>query len=195
VDGLVTVKVYGCDARDTQLLARVWRLLWYRDARPQMSFTRIQLVEHEALMLLIAGQSGVLVPKVIAAGTASGDAVLVTSEPHTRRLSSFTADEVDDDLLRSVFRTVSRLRDAGMGHGRLNADSILVDDHQAMLVEFQGSRLSAPPSWRGSDLAELLVSLALLAGDERTIRLALEVLGTETLNEALLTSRARPSRR
>jgi len=56
VDGndALRVKVYGRDARDTQLFARLWRVLWSRDAQSRLSFTRLQQVEHEALMLLLA---------------------------------------------------------------------------------------------------------------------------------------------
>ncbi|MGH9119271.1 MAG: hypothetical protein ACRD0A_15740 [Acidimicrobiales bacterium] len=85
----VEVRVYGSDARDAQFLAKVWRALSYRDAGPELAFSRLQPVEHESLMTLLAARSGVAVPDVIAAGAAgSGDALLVTAQPEAARLDS-----------------------------------------------------------------------------------------------------------
>ena len=50
------VKVYGRDARDSQLVARLWRMMWYRDAGPQMAASRLRQVEHEALCTLAAAR-------------------------------------------------------------------------------------------------------------------------------------------
>ena len=77
----LTVKVYGRDARDTQVLTRFWRFLAYRDAGATFSFSRAHQVEHEALMTLLAREAGATVPGVVGAGTTiSGDALLVTTD-------------------------------------------------------------------------------------------------------------------
>lgn len=47
------VKVYGRDATDARLAARWWRTLVYRD-QAQPGATRLQLVEHEALLTILA---------------------------------------------------------------------------------------------------------------------------------------------
>ena len=48
----VAVRVYGRDAADTQLVAKLWRSLAYKDSGPTWTVTRLQQVEHEALCLL-----------------------------------------------------------------------------------------------------------------------------------------------
>ena len=54
------VKVYGRDATDARLAARWWHTLLYRDeATP--GATRLQMVEHEALLTLLAQRAGVRV--------------------------------------------------------------------------------------------------------------------------------------
>ena len=53
----VSVKIYGHDARDTQLVAKLWRALWYRDTGA-VTLTRLQQVEHEAFVTLLAGADG-----------------------------------------------------------------------------------------------------------------------------------------
>src|SRR5262249_11544995 len=53
------IKVYGQDAYDNQLLAKVWRTLWYRDGGPELGLSRLQAVEHEALMTLLSTRAEV----------------------------------------------------------------------------------------------------------------------------------------
>ena len=76
------VKVYGRDARDSQLVARLWRTAWYRESGPQMATSRLRQVEHEALCALAAERAGVATQDVVAVGGVStGDAVTRTRAP------------------------------------------------------------------------------------------------------------------
>lgn len=76
----LVVRAYGRDARDTQLLATLWRAIVYRGgAAPSLS--PIQQVEHEAFTTLMAASRGLPVPEVLAAGrTDSGRAVVVLAD-------------------------------------------------------------------------------------------------------------------
>jgi len=81
------------DDRDAQFLAKVSRAISYRDAGPEVAYSRPQQVEHESLLTLLAARSGVAVPDVIAAGAAgSGDALLVTAQPEAPRLDELLED-------------------------------------------------------------------------------------------------------
>jgi glycosyltransferase 2 family protein len=181
------ILVYGRDARDAQLLARAWRQLWYRDPGPQASLTRREQVEHEALMLMLAGRAGVRVTEVVAAGTAStGDAVLVTVEPRVPRLADLAPELVSDELLARVWDVAVRLRGASLAHGSLNAGSILVADGKVVVAGMAGARRSPSGSdTLAIDLAELLVSCALLVGDTRAIRSAQAAVGDDAVRSAL----------
>ena len=76
--GPLAVKVYGRDAWDAQLLATLWRLVWYRGAQRTARLSRLQLVEHEGFMTLFAERAGVRAPRLVMAGSAgNGDALLV----------------------------------------------------------------------------------------------------------------------
>ena len=59
--------VYGRDASDAQWLNKVWRFCVYRDSGPTLMIHRLQQVEHEAYLTLLAAKAGVLVPEVVAA--------------------------------------------------------------------------------------------------------------------------------
>ena len=76
--GPLHVKVYGRDAWDAQLLATLWRLAWYRGGQRTARLTRIELVEHEGFVTLLAERAGVRVQQLVTAGSAGqGDALVV----------------------------------------------------------------------------------------------------------------------
>ena len=52
------VKVYGRDAHDTQLVATLWRNVWYRGRGVPLRLGRLQAVEHEAFVTLLAAAPG-----------------------------------------------------------------------------------------------------------------------------------------
>ena len=65
--GLV-VKVLGRDERDAKLVTKVWKFLYYKDSGPTLFLTRIQEIEHQAYLTLLARSLGVRVPPVVVAG-------------------------------------------------------------------------------------------------------------------------------
>jgi len=180
------VAVYGRDARDAQMLARMWRMLWYRDPGPEASLTRRAQVEHEGLMLFAAARAGVPVPDVEAAGTATtGDALLVTTEPDAPTLRSLRPEDVDDDLLTAVWTAARTLRDARIGHGHLNAGSLVVVPPGVVVTDLAAARLHAADAVLATDLAELLVSCALVVGADRALAAARAAMGDEAMYAAL----------
>ncbi len=185
--GQLAVAVYGRDARDAQILSRVWRLLWYRDPGPQASYTRREQVDHEALMLLLARRrAGAPVPEVVAVGMAStGDAVLITDQPDAPRLADLPADAVTDALLAEVWEAAGRLRRAGLGHGRLNTESILLVDGEVLVTDLAAARVNASAGVLATDLAELLVSCSLLVGEARAVASIRAGVGDTALRDAL----------
>ena len=77
-EGPLLVKVYGRDAWDAQLLTSLWRNLWYRGGERGPGRSRVDLVEHEGFVTLLAERAGVRVPRLVTAGSAGrGDALVV----------------------------------------------------------------------------------------------------------------------
>jgi uncharacterized membrane protein YbhN (UPF0104 family) len=90
LDGVILdVSVYGRDASDSQLLVKATRFIFYRDSGATLTITRLQQVEHEAYLTLMAERAGARVARVLAAGPAgpARDALLVTCPPPGRPLS------------------------------------------------------------------------------------------------------------
>ncbi len=179
------VKVYGRDAWDGQLLASVWSYLWYRDRSPDLLVGRLQQVEHEAFLTLLAERNGVPVRPVLAAGMANKDGVLVL-ESSGVPLASAEAADVTDETLRAMWRAVLTMGDAGIAHGALDADHIVVlPDGAIRLVDLRAAAVGAPRALIEADRAQLLVTITLIAGPDRAVDLALGQLGADGLSELL----------
>jgi uncharacterized membrane protein YbhN (UPF0104 family)/tRNA A-37 threonylcarbamoyl transferase component Bud32 len=171
----LNVRVLGRDAQDTQRLARRWRLLAYRDPPRSAPVGRLEQVEHEALATLMSATAGVRVPSVVAVGLGpEDDALLVTCQPDIEPLEVSHPDQLSDAILEDLCRQVARLHEAGISHGRLNLSNVLIADGRPMLTNFSAATLGAPQPQVDMDVAELLVSSAVLVGAERTLNRAIE---------------------
>ena len=184
----VEVSVYGRDASDAQLLAKVWRFLWYRDSGPTLSLTRLQQVEHEAYLTLAARHAGVRASDVLVAASApSGDeALLVTVAPPGRPLADVDAERLSPAVLDAIFEQLRLLRQAGIAHGELNGTSVVVDEDGTVgLRGFRNATSSAPADRLDRDVAGLLVGLALRADPKLVVDAAGRTLGADALEAAL----------
>ncbi len=179
------IKVYGRDARDGQLLATAWASLWYRGAG-RFTLGRWEQVEHEAFVSLFAQRSGVQVPAVRTAGMSDlGDALLVL-EVSGRRLTEVSDEEVTDDVLSSAWRAVVLMHDAGIAHGRLDGDRMLLQaDGSVAIADLATATVSASAAEIAADRAQVLVSTSLLVGPDRAISAARTAIGSDGLREVL----------
>ncbi len=208
--GPINASVYGRDAHDAQLLAKLFRFVAYRDSGPTLTLTRVQQVEHEAYLTLLAARSGARVPEVLAAGTAgsSRDAALVTRPPAGTRLADRLAaatppagsadaaagpaplpvpdpgvlpDAAADDL----FAQVLKLRSARIAHGSVSGATVVADDRSAGLVDFRRATSTGPDERLDRDVAAALATAGLAMGAERAVAAADRVLPTDVLASAL----------
>lgn len=131
-DGRVDISLYGRDAHDAQLLAKVFRMLAYRDSGPTLTFSRLQEVEHEAYLILMAERCGGNVPSVIRADRcgASGDAVLVTNPPRGQRLVDLLVP-VEQSSPEQSSNGAETSPDAGAGDKAPNGEDV----HAEIFVE------------------------------------------------------------
>jgi uncharacterized membrane protein YbhN (UPF0104 family) len=172
------VKVYGRDAYDTQLLSTAWRTVWFRRPGAPTAPGRLQQVEHEALITLLAAQGGVATTRVVIAGeVGNGDALLVM-EAAGRPLGP---GDWDRRRVAQVFGMVARLRQAGIAHGQVDADHIVVIGDDVGLVEFRGGRVTTDPWWTRVDEVQALVTAVLALGVDPALDEAAEALGSEEL--------------
>jgi uncharacterized protein (TIRG00374 family) len=181
----VLVRVYGRDAQDAQRVTIWWRSIWYRDAGPELTSSRLHQVEHEALLTIAAKSAGVHCPEIYAVGEPSKELALVALSVEGRPIEEMDPDEVDDAVLAELWQSVGILHAAGIAHGRLNEHAVRVDDRRPLIGGFNAASTAAPNERIQGDAAELLSSLASRFGTQRSVTLARQGLGDEALVAAL----------
>jgi undecaprenyl-diphosphatase len=182
------IKALGSDQRDADLLYRAYRAVRLRnvgDTRP--AATLFQAVEHQALAGVMAERAGVAVPGVDRVVRAGGDtALLVLDWVDGGPLDQLAAGQITDDLLARLWTEVDKLHQAGIAHRSLHAGNVLAGPAgRPVIADFSFSELSATPRQIDLDMAELLASLAALAGEDRAVSAAVKVLGPEGLAPAV----------
>ncbi|HEV2258481.1 MAG TPA: lysylphosphatidylglycerol synthase transmembrane domain-containing protein [Streptosporangiaceae bacterium] len=155
------------------------------DRRPAASLR--QAVEHQALLALLAERAGVDVPRVHGIALApEGAALLVMDLVPGSSLDLLPPGRVTDDLLGRLWTAVARLHDAHLAHRSLRAANVMVDEcGRPWLTDFSFAELAASRRQMDLDVAELLASLAIVAGPERAVASAAAVIGTEDLAAAV----------
>jgi uncharacterized protein (TIRG00374 family) len=184
----IGLSVYGRDAADARVLAKLWRFCFYRDSGPTLILDRIQQVEHEAYLTFMAGRAGVLVPEVLAVGRfgPSKDAAIVTRLPAGPVLGDADPAAISDGTLDDLLRTVLRLRRAGIAHGTLGSETILLAADGVCVRDFRSASSSSPTGRFDDDLAAVLATVAVRCGVERTAAAAARVLNAAQAHGALV---------
>jgi uncharacterized membrane protein YbhN (UPF0104 family)/tRNA A-37 threonylcarbamoyl transferase component Bud32 len=183
----LVVRVLGRDQRDASFLAKSWRWLTQKDYQPNLFVTRVNEVEHEAYVTLLAERAGASVPDVVVAGAAGADAaMLVESYPSGRPLHLLTAREVTPEVIADVWQTLARLQAAGIAHGHPCAERFIIKaDGGVCLTDFSAAAAGASPDNLHRDVAELLATTAVLVGAEVAVAAAIAAVGADAVKGAL----------
>lgn len=185
--GPLLVKVYGRDAWDAQLLTSLWRTAWYRGGERGAGRSRVDLVEHEGFVTLLAERAGVRVPRLVTAGSAGRGDALVVVRPEGTPL----AESLDDDPngtavieidVSPLWHDLGRLHDAGIVHRRLDLDRIVTrPDGSLGFGDLSSASVADQPGDKSKDRAQLIGLALLLTDEESATRTARGVLGDEHL--------------
>ena len=176
--------------RDTFGLASGRRLL--RVLRLRSGFTRPPAltlrseVEHRTLMGLALRDAGIRAPKPVAVSEVGPfSAVIAYDEPRGTPLSELEG-ELDDAQLAAVWRLAGTLHRRRLVHRQLGPSTILLDDRGGVALSRLGSGdVAADDISLRIDLAQLLTTVALAVGPERTVESAVAVLGEDAVLRAV----------
>lgn len=181
------VKVVGTEQRDADLLFKLYRFAVFRELEDEAPFaTPKQQVEHEAYLTLQAGRAGVTVPTVLGAAAAEdGSGVLIEEQIAGRGLDVVDDATISDELLRSMWQQVARLRQHGIAHRDLRLANWLVDDdEQPWVIDFGFAEAAAWPRRLAQDVTELLAATAARVGTARAVAAARTAISDAALVDA-----------
>ena len=187
-DNVIELSVYGRDATNARAAAKLWRFCFYRDSGPTLILDRFQQVEHEAYLTFMAARAGVLGPELLAVGRfgPSGDAAMVSMLPGGTALSEVSPASVADGVLDEILRTTLRLRSAGIAHGSLGAETIVLAAGAVYVKDYRAASSGAPRDRLDDDLAAVLAAMAAHVGIDRTAAAVSRVLDADTARGALV---------
>jgi tRNA A-37 threonylcarbamoyl transferase component Bud32 len=163
-------------------LARVLRYGRLEDEAPFSSVRR--LVEHEDYMLRLLRDGGVQVPDPLGVvEVRPGHEYLLVTElvdDAVEILESGVPDDVVDDALRQV----RMLWQAGAAHRDIKPSNVLAQGGRIVLIDVSFGELR-PSRWRQAvDLANMMLTLALVAGPERVLARADRFFDRDEMAEA-----------
>jgi glycosyltransferase 2 family protein len=182
------VKALGQDERDADLLFRAWRRLRLQNIGDEVPYSTLRrAVEHEALVSLKATDSGVRTPHLVTVASAGELAmVLAYDAVDGHSLDEVDAGELDDEVLRGVWRQVARLQRERIAHRDLRLANVFLDaEGSPWLIDFGFAELAATDAMLDEDAAELLCSTYTKVGAERAVAAAVEVIGPGPVTTAL----------
>ena len=188
--GPIRISLYSRDARQSQLFSKLYRMIAFRRDSAPFSWTRVQQIEHEAYMTLMAERaapqltSQLLTTEVVGP---SREAVVVTTSPPGELLSSRVdqGGSVARPVLVDMATSIRRLHAGELAHRAISLDTFIVTDTHAGLVDFDRTVTSADELSLGTDVAALLVTMALAANDALAVEVAVEVLGADVIVASL----------
>ena len=179
--GPIAVKVYGRDAWDAQLLTTAWRSAWYRGTQRTARLSRLELVEHEGFMTLLADRAGVRVPNLVTAGSAGRGDALVVVRPDGVPASAYDGD-ISDEAVAGLWGELQRLHGAGIVHRQLDLDRLVVrSDGSLGFGDLSSASVTESVGDARHDEAQLLGAFVLLVGEERAGSIARHTLGDDRL--------------
>lgn len=187
VDDELVAKVYGRDSAAAAAAARTWRTVWYRDGGVVRGASVEQLAEHESLMLLACERAGVRAQRLVGWSRSSvGDALVVTEALDGQRIDDLEPALLDDSMLDRCWFALADVHNAGIVHGAIEPGRIVAtSSDDIVLIHFDQATILPDDSAFAADRAQLLVSLAIVAGRERAIASAVRGLETSAIQHLL----------
>jgi len=200
--GDLRVTVVDPDRGGVPFARRVWRLLRLRTAavgRPALSL-RGQL-ERQALTAALADSAGVPAPRVLGL-LAAGPALVLVERPLIGTPLSAAPAPAAGSRAIAAFDALHRLHDAGLAHGALSADGVvLLADGRAGFADLRSAQPAATELQRELDVASLLVAVAKQVGVAQAVAALRSTYSTSPVAEVRLAALlqpltlARPARR
>jgi uncharacterized membrane protein YbhN (UPF0104 family) len=184
------VSVFGRDALESQLWAKLGRTLFLRKDSGPFSLTREQQLEHEGYLTLLAGSVAPGETSTVVAsgfGGVANDAAIVTVPPVGKPLADLVSGggTIDAAQAKSLVGVVAKLHAARITHGAIDLRSVYLDGDKAGLSGFDRSTAFADDDALHKDTASLIVTLTVAGSVDDALAAAIDGLGKEAVAGSL----------
>jgi uncharacterized protein (TIRG00374 family) len=180
------VKVVDRENNTADWLFKLWRRVIYRRLEDETPFfTPKRQLEHEAYVAGIAYANGITTPRIISVfEVARNKWAQAQTAINGSSLDKVEPGKVTDKVLDGVWDEIQNLHAANIAHRDLRAANVFLQKNgKPWLIDFGFSEASAPAEAMVRDNVELLASLSLLVGAERSLAAAQRAVGIKGLKE------------
>jgi len=182
---IVVITVLDRDLEGAGLVSSLWTSLRLRDENTAGAFNMRRALDHTALMAYAAQSAGAPVPRLLVASEIGPDSCLIAWE-HVAGTRFSDLAEISDDDLAQAWRAMRTLHEHEISHRSLVAEHLLrAADGRVWLIGGERGAVAAGDVAMRIDAAELLCTLAMLAGPERALAAGRTTLGLTGVVRAL----------
>lgn len=185
IGAVLRVTVFDRDMEGAGLATAAWTALRLREDQVNGRSNMRRTVDHAALTSYAAQAAGAAEPRLLLASEINADSYVLAYE-YIEGSCFSELDELSDADLEQAWRALRTLHEHHISHRSLHADHIIrgVDETVWLVGQDTGSVAATDVAMR-IDIAEMLCTLALLAGADRAIAAGRTVLGVAGLSRAL----------
>ncbi len=185
IGAVLRVTVFDRDMEGAGLATAAWTALRLREDQVSGRSNMRRTLDHAALTSYAAQAAGAAEPRLLLASEINTDSYVLAYE-YIEGTSFGQVDELTDADLEQAWRALRTLHEHHISHRSLHADHIIrSSDETVWLVGQDTGSVAATDVALRVDVAEMLCTLALLAGADRAVSTGRTVLGINGLSRAL----------
>lgn len=178
-------KIFGVQEHAADWLFKVYRFFRFKNLQAEEPYVNSRRnIEMESFATLWAKQGGVRVPTIIDLIKVQSSWMLILEKLDMKSLADHR--NLRQKTLVDAWEQVEKLHTANVAHRDLRAANLMVDKKgQAWLIDFGFAEVSPQKKRQYMDVAELLMSMSLIVGVQRTVDAAMEVVDPVKLTRVL----------
>jgi tRNA A-37 threonylcarbamoyl transferase component Bud32/membrane-associated phospholipid phosphatase len=193
------------DGRDVTLFGKVYALnhlrsdRWYKLARTviygrledEKPFSTVRrLVEYEDHLLRLMRDAGMPTPRPYGFVEITPEREYLIVMEFFEGSAEMRHAPVGDRVIDDALGMIRRMWDAGLAHRDIKPSNVLVRDESVLLIDVAFAAVRPTPWRQAVDLANMMLTLALVSTPERVYQRALRVFAAEDVAEAFAASRS-----
>jgi tRNA A-37 threonylcarbamoyl transferase component Bud32/membrane-associated phospholipid phosphatase len=193
------------DGHDVTLFGKLYALnhlrsdRWYKLARTvvygrledEKPFSTVRrLVEYEDHLLRLMRDAGLPTPRPYGFVEITPEREYLIVMEFFEGSAEMRDAPVNDRIIGDALRMIRRMWDAGLAHRDIKPSNILVRDERVLLIDVAFAAVRPTPWRQAVDLANMMLTLALVSTPERVYQRALRIFAADDVAEAFAASRS-----
>ena len=184
-------KLYAVNHLRSDRWYKLARTVVYGRLEDEKPFSTVRrLAEYEDHLLRLMRDAGLPTPRPYGFAEITPEREYLIVMEFFEGAHEMRGGPVDDQIITDALRVVRRMWDAGVAHRDIKPSNVLVRDGKVLLIDVAFAAVRPTPWRQAVDLANMMLTLALLSTPERVYERALEVFAAQDVAEAFAACRS-----